>query len=465
MPDLGLSKGLEEMGIEVQLPVKFTRKGGRDDASGWEMGKEQEVLDEPMMGSPNPSDLTDALQDSAYKPQPAVFMKHFPGPDASRADYREWNHAAMRDLYACIATETCGVNQEKVALLAAGWFEMAVVKGHSQGEGVWGRSMYNTLRNLGYTILLATDWEEALYRYRQMPQLIKVVVRNEAGHCHYNSHCVKSKDNPTGIPAWKIFDFEFFPGQSTSMLKGQWLLSPDLDTDPHLNRDIQYIGYSVESDCSARPVTPHAERDHRAWLFAKELRYLHSEDAPFAWDLSWFKELEEKGVGIRGALKDDPEGKWPMVTIEDEGIENIGPIGPKKFQHELGMSRVLLGVGAPYLSPSPFVALCQGVPFINPILDWDPKNPDDRSKWETQQPTLRWYDPPFVYNVKKGDKQGFMDAIEASMKTGIPRTILPNMKESALEERITRLMETDWRSKAEELLEIRKREDGDLWEM
>ncbi len=71
----------------------------------------------------------------------------------------------------------------------------------------------------------------------------------------------------------------------------------------------------------------------------------------------------------------------------------------------------------------------------------------------------------FVYNVKKGDKQGFMDAIEASMKTGIPRTILPNMKESALEERITRLMETDWRSKAEELLEIRKREDGDLWEM
>ncbi len=58
MPDLGLSKGLEEMGIEVQLPVKFTRKGGRDDASGWEMGKEQEVLDEPMMGSPNPSDLT-----------------------------------------------------------------------------------------------------------------------------------------------------------------------------------------------------------------------------------------------------------------------------------------------------------------------------------------------------------------------------------------------------------------------
>ncbi len=65
----------------------------------------------------NPSNhaaLKDALQDSAYKPQPAVFMKHFPGPDASRADYREWNHAAMRDLYACIATETCGVNQEKV---------------------------------------------------------------------------------------------------------------------------------------------------------------------------------------------------------------------------------------------------------------------------------------------------------------------------------------------------------------
>ncbi len=84
-------------------------------------------------------------------------------------------------------------------------------------------------------------------------------------------------------------------------------------------------------------------------------------------------------------------------------------------RNRLGMSRVLLGVGAPYLSPSPFVALCQGVresrvlpcaptprsclrpavaAFINPILDWDHDDPENRLKWKTQQPTLRWYDPP-----------------------------------------------------------------------
>jgi hypothetical protein len=58
-----------------------------------------------------------------------------------------------------------------------------------------------------------------------------------------------------------------------------------------------------------------------------------------------------------------------------------------------------------------------------------------------------------------------MNAVDSAMKTGIPRTILPNMKETALQERITRLMETDWKAKAEEMLEDRKKEGGDLWEM
>ncbi len=131
-----------------------------------------------------------------------------------------------------------------------------------------------------------------------------------------------------------VFDFEFFAGQSTSMLKGQWLLSPDLDDEPELKRDLQYIGYSIEEDCSSREITPLKERHYRAWLFAKELRYLHAENEPFAWNLSWFRELDGLGVGIAGAIKDDPNGRWPMVTRKETGIDNMGPIGPSVFQHE-----------------------------------------------------------------------------------------------------------------------------------
>ncbi len=158
VPDLGVRRGLEDMGIQVQLPVKFrSKEEGRGQGAG------QEVVDEKgtKAGAGAPGAAAQGLETEfgvssdelpkgldvgvhcgravsdrtaaettrspfapqthsgntrlgAYKPQPPLFMKHFPGPDKTRADYREWNHAAMRDLYACIATETCGVHQEKV---------------------------------------------------------------------------------------------------------------------------------------------------------------------------------------------------------------------------------------------------------------------------------------------------------------------------------------------------------------
>lgn len=48
------------------------------------------------------------------------------------------------------------------------------------------------------------------------------------------------------------------------------------------------------------------------------------------------------------------------------------------------------------------------------------------------------------------------------MNASIPRTILPHMKETALRERIINLMETDWSTKAEQLLQKRKEEGGDV---
>jgi hypothetical protein len=51
--------------------------------------------------------------------------------------YHEWNDQTMRELHVCMALENCGPNQTKVALLAAHWFEEAVVRGWRGGEGVW----------------------------------------------------------------------------------------------------------------------------------------------------------------------------------------------------------------------------------------------------------------------------------------------------------------------------------------
>ena len=74
---------------------------------------------------------------SAYVAAPPQVTSYFPPPDDNRKDYHEWNAQTLRELHTCMALGNCGANQQKVALLAAHWFEEAVVRGWRGGEGVW----------------------------------------------------------------------------------------------------------------------------------------------------------------------------------------------------------------------------------------------------------------------------------------------------------------------------------------
>ena len=106
--------------------------------------------------------------------------------------------------------------------------------------------MYKHLKAMGYTTLFATSFPEALSMYRQFPSLVSVVLRNGAGECLSDpTGCVKSEGNPTGIPAWKIFDFEFFPATTTgyiqgALMGGKWILSANPERGE--GGVIQYIG-------------------------------------------------------------------------------------------------------------------------------------------------------------------------------------------------------------------------------
>lgn len=95
------------------------------------------------------------------------------------------------------------------------------------------------------------------------------------------------------------------------------------------------------------------------------------------------------------------------------------------FQEVVASSRVLLGIGLPGLSPTPYEALCLGVPFINPVEQWDKRDPEDRSKWKAQHDGLLYagVDEPYVYHVKVGDREGFERAIVKAMETPITRYV------------------------------------------
>lgn len=82
-----------------------------------------------------------------------------------------------------------------------------------------------------------------------MPDLVKVVIRNRPALCQRDPKCVKSAANPLGIPAWKLFDFEFYPSpegkhMDATLLGGKWILAANPDQTVYRGAEskIQYIG-------------------------------------------------------------------------------------------------------------------------------------------------------------------------------------------------------------------------------
>lgn len=65
----------------------------------------------------------------------------------------------------------------------------------------------------------------------------------------------------------------------------------------------------------------------------------------------------------------DPKRQGDMPDIADpgHGVINFGSQSAEDFMAHVGLSKAMVGVGNPFWSPSPYNALCQGVPFINPV--------------------------------------------------------------------------------------------------
>ncbi|KAH9477853.1 hypothetical protein JR316_0010085 [Psilocybe cubensis] len=420
------------------------------------------------------------LEDETPLPTQTVSPIPVTPVDAGPKDYREWNTRTLKELHSCIKHDNCGSNQRKIALLASHWFTWGVFNNWRGGEGVWGVSVFKSLDTLGYTILFAETFEEAVEQHREFPDLVKVVIRHLAGQCHSNPNCVKSPSNPLGIPAWKIFDLEFFPvfaeHDDGSLLGGKWILSANPD---HLlseeDSTVQYIGYSIQDECRQTSPVPLSSRWNQAWLLMKQIKYVY--DNRFAWDRSFFSrashELNIKLVGAwsldqhYGAWDPEKDGEMKDIEDRDRGVYNLGEnLNATSFMHQVGMSKVMIGVGNPYWSPSPYNALCQGVPFINPIIYWDENQPQRKSAWITQHPSLNQFDPPYVYNVHARNWTGFVEAIKAASTTEIASFIPEHMTETAVQARLKKLMEENWRSKAAKLLEQRlqeKKEGKDVY--
>jgi hypothetical protein len=183
-------------------------------------------------------------------------------------------------------------------------------------------------------------------------------------------------------------------------------------------------GYSIEKRCNMYPTF--TDREHRALILAKHTEYFTAEHNQFHGLLGQARD------GVRPVRNDKgDEVPFELLSTADHagdkidaaGVQSVGTKPQREWTEILARSKALLGIGHPRLSPSPYYALCMGVPFINPVLSWDKGDPDDRSKWITQQNALRSTEEPYVYHVRAHDMEGLRDALQRAADTPIPRYI------------------------------------------
>ncbi|KAJ7153966.1 hypothetical protein C8R43DRAFT_1186860 [Mycena crocata] len=357
----------------------------------------------------------------------------------------EENRKTMEVLFYCMESSSCGQNQTKIVILGSFHFRGAF-EGWDGGEDIWARSTVIALRSLGYSFLYSWNLERTVHIYKTFPNLV-VAIFDENGEvtgCFKDPTCLMSESNLHGIPAWKIFAFHWWT-YSSHPLGPQWTLSPELYL--RAGNDHTYLGYSIEPSCALRPFIPHSKRKAQVYVMGKNGGYFAPEER--AW------EPEELALAATTAqvqfvagLRDDAALPAPL--------DNMGHLSQREFYEALAQSVALVGMGSPGTSPTPYDSLCLGIPFVNPIIEWDLKNPDDRTKWSTQHQRLQYFDPPYVYNVYKGDRMGFVDAIQRAIDNPIDSYVVDEMRISAIEQRLGRILTTDWRAEAQIIIDQRR---------
>ncbi|KAF7356321.1 hypothetical protein MVEN_00964400 [Mycena venus] len=422
------------------------------------------ILPNPLSSPPNVDIISNP--DRYVATPPLARNTHFSAPnlDIQPEHNLTWithNQNATRALFLCIERRDCAQNQTKVVLIPSFDYIIPLQGGYIGGEAIWALSTFQALRNMGYTVLFAANMEGAVHLYHIFGNLVKIVIASvdQASKCFRSTTCVRSAANPPGIPAWKIFSQHFWQNPANP-LGAKWTLSPE----PYRG-GTTYLGYSIEGQCAKYPFIPHGQRKAQVYILAKFLKFFHPDSR--TWKPEFFDAATNAtGLSFVMAARDLPGA--PKISPSDlpASLENLidpsGRSGLKQaeFYDVLSRSVALVGVGNPMLSPTPYDALCLGVPFVNPVKRWDPKNPDDRTKWQTQHDQLRHLSAPYVYNVRVGDRDGFVNAIKDAAANPIQSHVLERMKMSSVEHRLGNIIEHDWKAEAAELL--RAREGGSV---
>ncbi|KAJ7778290.1 hypothetical protein B0H16DRAFT_882948 [Mycena metata] len=252
------------------------------------------------------------------------------------------NEIAIQALFQCMQNVNCGQNQTKIVLLQYHPFIDEIQETHEGGEVIWARSTVRALERLGYTFIYSPNNDRAIQLYHIFRGLITAIFTEESdvNGCYKDPKCIQSVKNPSGIPLWKLFAWNWWTG-AVGPLKNKWTMNPeDYQLEGKGFRPNNYLGYSVEPACSARPFVPHSERKRQAYVLAKEMSYFVPKQT--AWASDFYDDAHKAAdVEFVSGVRGQPTPDFPSR------LTNLGYMTPSDFYDHLSHSLVLVGVGSP----------------------------------------------------------------------------------------------------------------------
>lgn len=100
---------------------------------------------------------------------------------------------------------------------------------------------------------------------------------------------------------------------------------------------------------------PYDQRKERFLILAKKTIFF-TEWAVIPTDY-WADQADTTGLEAFSVSQDDPRKPGEKGYAAPEGVNTVGRVGVQEFNNIIAESKVMLGIGQPSISPTPYYAL------------------------------------------------------------------------------------------------------------